>query len=109
MKEIVKPHGHYPWTDLLDPHGDKPYLVLDQNSGEFYILYWKAHFRSNRWTGSDWYDTANANDQSKPSRKANSWPKQIRVFELPEIEYDPPTIYSCYNHERLSREPSQAK
>lgn len=98
LKEVTKQDGQA-YTNLLDPYGNKPYLVLDQNTNTYHVLYWKAWFHNRTpkpglWSGSDWYDNPNPKRDTKPSRKANSWPKRCRVFQLPGIKYAKPKNYT---------------
>lgn len=92
LKEMLR--SNTGWTDVLDP-GGKPYLVLDQNSGKFYILYWKAWFSPfGPWLSSSWYEEPPESPRERMQLKANSWPKESRVWELPTVEYAPPKNYT---------------
>lgn len=86
MKEIVRPHHAWqPLTDLLDPDA-KPYLIVT-DKGEYHILYWKAWFEGDKWTGSDWYDEP---PDARNTRRSRHWPK--RIWELTGVEYAPRKI-----------------
>jgi hypothetical protein len=88
MLEVKREKGT-PWTNLLDD--GKPYLVLDTNSGKFYIQWWKVFWQHNipdsQWVGSDWCDENGV--RLRADQQANGWPQACRVFQLPTIEYRP--------------------
>jgi len=89
MKEIIRRNdGTWePYTNLLDPDS-KPYLVLTMD-GEYVILYWKAWFEGNKWSGSDWYDKPVSHSTQRVLR-SKKWPK--RVWELNTVDYAPRKI-----------------
>lgn len=94
MQEVIREHPGQPWTNLLI-HG-KPYLVLDSNTGRFYVQFWKVIYGhgGTLWLASDWAD--HEGHSLTPEQQANGWPKDLRVFKLPTVDYPKATqIIPC--------------
>lgn len=82
----LEKHREFVWTTVLDSSGSKPYMTCDLWTGELKRLYFKAWTRNSGliWTGSSWYDHPNPSDTDKPVYV------DVRVFEIPGVEYAEP-------------------
>lgn len=88
MKEVIRHNDQTPLTNLLN--ADKPYLVLDTNTGQFHIQWWRVYYchgdQNGNWQGSDWTDAKGK--RLTADTQANSFPKRCRIFKLPTVKYE---------------------
>jgi hypothetical protein len=68
------------WTNALT--SDRPYLVQNE-TGNWKILYWKVFFKMGRWMSSGWFESPECDGQC-------AFFGDSHVYELPGVQYDPP-------------------